>query len=132
MSGDHTSVHASDNDYLKTRAAKLEKKFTDIVTYVFDTGFGSITSLSVTTESRLSDGPQRQRVMLFNLGTSTWDVVDDHNIASGGDTTIGFSVSDPARYLSPSGQVLVRIRSGDTSNVKWKHSIDLVRVTAAP
>jgi PKD repeat protein len=132
MSGDHTSVHTSDNDVLKTKAGKLEGKFADVVTYVYDTGLGSMSSLLVTSESRSSATPQRQRVMLFNTGTFSWDVLDDRNIAGGGDVTTMITVSNPSQYLSPAGQVQVRIRTGDSSNQKWKHSIDLVKLTGAP
>jgi len=70
--------------------------------------------------------------MLFNITTSTWDVMDDRNITTSGDTTTLVTIPNPSRFLSPSGQVMVRIRTGDSSNAKWKHSIDLVKVTVAP
>jgi parallel beta-helix repeat protein len=132
VSGDHTDVHASDDLFLRTRAVKLEGKFSDVVTYLFDTGLGSASSLTITSESRSATIPQRQRIMLRDTASGSWDVMDDRNIATTADVTTVVTVAIPARYLSASGQVQLRIRTGDSTNVKWKHSIDLVKITAAP
>ena len=132
MSGDHTSLHSSDDDYLKTKAKALDGKFSDIVTCVFETGLSSMSSLAVTVEERSKVKPVRQQIFLFNPSTSQWEQVDDRTLTSSVDTTSSVSVHDASRYLSASGQVKVRIQTGDVPGGKFKHYLDLVKITAAP
>ncbi len=131
-SGDHTSVHASDNVSLQIRSSSSGGFQSAQSTYVFETALNGLSSLIVTMEAKVSIKPQRQRVMVFNITTGQWDTLDDRQITSKGDQTVTINVSNPSRYISSSGQVLVRVRSGDVTTSGWKHSIDLVRITAAP
>lgn len=132
LKGDQRSVRASDNSYLKIKARKLEGKFSSMLDYVFETGLASLSSMTVTSESRSSDAPVRQQVLLFNPSTSEWDLIDDRNVASTDDTATLCAVEDAARYLSASGEVRVRIRTTEANGGKWKHFVDLVKITAAP
>lgn len=131
IKGNAGKVRSSDDSYLKIKAARLEGKFSDMVNYVFQTGLTSLSSLAVTSESHSSDSPVRQQIFLLNQSTAEWEMVDDQTFAADNDTTTVSPVSNPSRYLSPSGEVLVRIRT-EAAGGKWKHSIDLVKITAAP
>ncbi|MEK6301172.1 MAG: right-handed parallel beta-helix repeat-containing protein [Acidobacteriota bacterium] len=130
VKGNPAKVRSSDDSYLKIKAAKLEGKFSDVVTYVFETGLASLSSLTVTSESRSSDSPVRQQIFLLNQLTGEWETVDDQTFASDNDTTTVSAVSNPARYLAASGKVQVRIRT-EAAGGKWKHFVDLVKITAA-
>jgi parallel beta-helix repeat protein len=132
MSGDNQSVRASDDSYLKIKSGKLEGKFTDLIDYTFESGLTSMSSLTVTSESRATAQPARQQVFIFNPSTADWEQVDDRSLMSADDDTTTVTVLNPMRYLSSSGQVRVRIRTGDVTGGKWKHFIDLVKITAAP
>ena len=133
LAGDHGSVHASDDSFLLLKATRLDgDKFGDAVTYVFETGLGSLSSLSFTSESRSSKARQRQQMFLFNASSGEWDLVDTRTLTTTDETTVSVQVPAPSAYISTAGQVRLRIRTGDTRSAKWKHSIDLLKITAAP
>ncbi|MEW6212237.1 MAG: PKD domain-containing protein [Acidobacteriota bacterium] len=130
--GNHTSVHLSDGVYLQIKSGSSDGFQTVQSTYLFETSLPALSSLVVTVEAKVSVKPQQQRVMLFNFATGQWDTLDDRRITSKSDQTVLIDVSNPALYISSSGQVRVRLRSGDVTASRWKHSIDLVKITAAP
>ncbi|MFY9610665.1 MAG: right-handed parallel beta-helix repeat-containing protein [Blastocatellia bacterium] len=132
LKGDQQSVRASDNSYLKIKARKLEGQFSSLLNYVFEVGLASLSSLTMTSESRSSGSPVSQQVFLFNPSTAEWDLIDDRRVTSTDDTTTVCVVADAARYLSASGEVRVRIRTTRVTSGKWKHFVDLVKITAAP
>jgi hypothetical protein len=131
IKGNSGKVRSSDGSYLKIKAAKLDGTFSDMVNYVFQTGLASLSSLVVTSESHSSRSFVRQQILLLNQSTGVWEMVDDQTLTSDNDTTTVSSVSDSSRYLSASGEVQVRIRT-EAVGGKWKHSVDLVKITAAP
>jgi len=132
-SGSHVDVHASDDTYLVLDTAKLSGKYTDKVEYSFGTDLSSLSSLTVTVECHPdSQTPHRQRTNLWNYSTSIWDQIDERNLTTTSDTTAVISVSSPAPYISPSGEVIVYVRTGDIAKSSWQHYVDLVKITAAP
>ncbi len=131
-SGDHASVHSSDDVVLKITASTSSGLRTAQSTYLFETALNSLSSLVVTVEAKVSVKPQRQRVMVFNFSTSQWDTLDDRQIASKSEQAVTINVSNPSLYISVSGQARVRVRSGDLATKTWKHSVDLVKITATP
>jgi PKD repeat protein len=131
-SGTHASVHSSDNVVLKIATSNSGGFQTAQSTYLFETSLTGLSSLTVTTETNVSAKPQRQRVMVFNIATGQWDTLDDRRITSKSDQTVAINVSNPSLYISATGQVRVRIRSGDLTTNGWKHSVDLVKITATP
>ena len=130
QSGDHTSVHASDNVYLVVRSAKSGKKHKEQVTYTYSTGLGSLSSLSVTVEGKVSAGTQPQTVYVYNYSTSSWTSVSTGTLTTS-DSTVNPTVSNPSQYIS-GGTVQVRVYTGGTGNTQYDHSTDLVKITAAP
>jgi hypothetical protein len=130
-SGNHTSTHASDDVTLQIRTVNSGGFHTAQSTYVFETALGQLSSLKVTAETKVSIKPQRQRVMIFNVTTGQWDTLDDRSITSKSDQTVTINIENPSRYIS-AGRVRVRVRSGDRATSRWKHSVDLVKITAAP
>jgi parallel beta-helix repeat protein len=130
--GNHTSAHSSDGVYLQIKSGSSNGLQTAQSTYLFETRLAGLSSLAVTVEAKVSVKPQQQRVMLFNFATLQWDTLDDRQITSRSEQTATINVSTPSLYISSSGQVLVRLRSGDATTSGWKHSIDLVKITAAP
>ncbi len=131
-SGNHTSVHSSDDVTLQIRSSNSGGLQAAQSTYLFETALNRLSSLTVMTEAKVSIKPQRQRVMVFNFSTNQWDTIDDRQITSKSDQAVTINVSNPSLYISASGQVRVRIRSGDSTTSGWKHSVDLVKITAAP
>ena len=130
--GDHTSTHLSDDAYLVVKSVALDERFGDQLVYTFETGLTSTSSLIVTTEARANVTPQRQRVFLFNFSAGVWELVDERTLGST-EAIIAFDVSNPSRYLSSSGQIRLRIRTGDSeAGSRWKHFVDLVKITVQP
>jgi PKD repeat protein len=129
-SGDHTSVHASDNAYLVVGSAKVAGKQTEQVTYTFNTGLGSLSSLSLTVEGKVSTGPQPQTVYAYNYSSSTWTSVSTSTLTTS-DSTVNPTVSSPGNYIS-GGTVQVRLKTGGSGSTVYDHSTDLVKITAAP
>ncbi|HWO02254.1 MAG TPA: PKD domain-containing protein [Blastocatellia bacterium] len=132
LKGDRKSVRFSDDSYLKIKAPKVDGKFSDMVNYVFETALTSVSSLTVSSESRSSIASVRQQIFLFNHSTGEWDLADDRSSTGSDDSTTIVPVSNSSLYFSPSGEVRVRIRTGDVTGGKWKHYIDQVKITAAP
>jgi len=130
QSGDHTSVHASDNVYLVVASAKVQNKQTAQVTYSFSTGLGSLSLLSFTAEGKVSAGTQPQTVYVYNYSTSTWDSKSTSTLTTS-DTTATATVASPASYIS-GGTVQVRVKAGGSGSTAFTHSTDLVKITAAP
>lgn len=130
QSGDHTSVHASDNAYLVVRSAKSTGKQKEQVTYNYSTGLGSLSYLRFTVEGKVSTGSQPQTVYVYNYSTSTWDSKSTSTLSTT-DSTVDVEVANPANYIS-GGTVQVRVYTGGTGSTTYDHSTDLVRITAAP
>jgi PKD repeat protein len=130
QSGDHTSVHVSDNAYLVIRSAKAAGKQTAQVSYTFTTGLPSLSSLSVTVESKVSAGSQPVTVYAYNYATASWTSIATGTLTTT-DSTLNASVPSPGSYLS-GGTVQVRVKAGGSGRDVFDHSTDLVKITAAP
>ncbi len=134
-SGDHTDTHASDDVYMVVTSVKVGGKQCTIIEYTFETGLSSVSSMSLTSESKVSYVPppdgHRERVYVYNYSTSDYDLLGD-DLVLGTDTTNVTGVPSPSDYLSAGGQVKVEIRTGDRDRDVFDHSIDLVKITAAP
>ena len=129
-SGDHTSVHASDDVYLVITAARVAGKYTAQVSYTFNTGLGSLSSLVVTTEGKVSTGTQPLTVYAYNYSTSTWTSIATGTLTTT-DSTVNPTVSNPSQYIS-GGTVQVRVKVGGSGGTAFSNSTDLVKITAAP
>lgn len=130
--GDHTSAQLSDNAYLVVKSVALDGKFGDQLVYTFETGLTSISGLIVTTEARANLAPQTQRIFLFNFSAGVWEIGDERAVGST-EAVVAFDVANPSRYLSSNGQIRLRIRTGDSgTDSRWKHFVDLVKITAQP
>src|SRR6185503_11635822 len=132
IDGDHESVHAADDSYLRLKTAELDGLFSDVITYAFDTRLASLSSLAVTSASRSKTAPVRQQIFLFNYSSGQWEQIDDREIATKKEVTMTVAVRNPSWYLSAAGEVRVRIKTGDVSGGRWKHFVNLVKITAAP
>ena len=134
VSGGLSDLAASDDSYLVIDSAKNIGKQSTYMIYTFDTGLGSLSSLTVTSESHPSLAPQRERVRVWDYSIGNWSgVVGDTWRNTTSDETLVTQVLpvDP-NYLSPTGEVKIRVRTGDAGGDVWTHSIDLVKITAAP
>jgi len=129
-SGDHTSVHSSDNVYLVIGSAKVSNKQTATVSYTFTTGLGSLSSLVVTVEGKVSAGTQPLTVYAYNYSTSTWTSIATGTLTTT-DSTVTPTVSSPASYIS-GGTVQVQVKAGGSGSTAFDNSTDLVKITAAP
>ena len=129
-SGDHTSVHSSDNVYLVIGSAKVSNKQTAQVSYTMNTGLGSLSLLTVTVEGKVSAGTQPLTVYAYNYSTSSWTSIATGTLTTT-DSTVTPSVSSPASYIS-GGTVQVRVKAGGSGSTAFDHSTDLVKITAAP
>jgi len=133
VSGDHTSTHASDNVYWRIAAVKNGGNKNVQVAYTFETGLGSLSSLTLTLESHPTLQPQRQRIYLWDYTTNNWSsVLSDTMLTSTSDQTSVIPISNPANYRSSTGQVKMRVRTGDQTASAWDHYIDLIKITAQP
>jgi len=129
-SGDHTSVHTSDNAYLVIGSAKVQNKQTAQVSYTMNTGLGSLSLLTVTVEAKVSVGMQPLTVYAYNYSTSTWTSIATGTLTTT-DSTVTPSVSNPSQYIS-GGTVQVRVKVGGSGSTAFDNSTDLVKITAAP
>ena len=129
-SGDHTSVHSSDNVYLVIGSAKVANKQTAQVSYTMNTGLGSLSYLTATVESKVSAGTQPLTVYAYNYSTSSWTSIATGTLTTT-DSTVNPTVSNPSQYLS-GGTVQVRVKAGGSGSTAFDHSTDLVKITAAP
>ena len=129
-SGDHTSVHASDNVYMVVGAAKSGNKYTAQVSYTYNTGLSSLSALTVTVEGKVSTGSQPVTVYAFNYSTSTWTSVGTGTFTTT-DSTLTPTVSSPANYLS-GGTIQTRVKVGGTGSTAFDSSTDLAKITATP
>ena len=128
--GDCSTVHDSDNVYLVVGSARSGSKQSTQVTYTFNTGLNSLSSLSFTVEGRVSVGSQPQTVYLYNYSTSAWVSVGKTTLTTT-DTTAMANVSSPANYIS-GGTVQVRVKAGGSGSTAFDSSTDLVKIRAAP
>ena len=133
VSGGLSDLAASDDSYLVVDSAKYTGKQSTFVIYTFETGLGSLSSLTITAESHPSVAPQRERIRVWDYSSGDFSgVLGDAWRNTTSDETLVSPIPDPANYVSPSGQVQIRIRTGDDGSTVWTHSIDLVKITAAP
>jgi PKD repeat protein len=130
VSGDHTSVHSSDNVYLVVHSATAGSKQATQQTHVFNTGLSSLSALSVTLEGKVTVASEPVHIYLYNYSSSSWtNVKSDHFGTS--DITLNVDVSSPGNYIS-SGTVQVRIVTGYVHTVAYNLSTDLLKITATP
>jgi PKD repeat protein len=129
-SGDHTSVHASDDVYLVVHSAKSGSKQTAQVSYTYSTGLGSLSYLKVTAEGKVGAGSQPLTVYAYNYSTSIWTSIATGTLTTA-DSTVTPVVPNPSQYLS-GGTVQVRVKAGGSGSTAFDHSTDLVKITAAP
>ena len=103
QSGTHTDLHASDDSYLVVNAVKLSGKYGTKMRYTFETGLGSLSSLSITYENHPTTQPHTQQISVHNYSTGLDDEVDNASITSTSDTTYQATVSNPASCISATG-----------------------------
>ncbi|MBN1461539.1 MAG: hypothetical protein JXA57_18575, partial [Armatimonadetes bacterium] len=63
---------------------------------------------------------------------SSWVDVDLRNVTATSDTTVVITVTDPAPYISATGEVLIKVWMGGAGKTVWNHHIDFVKITASP
>ena len=127
VSGDVTDVHYSDDQYLVHSYVQSFKGVR--LDFTFNTGLGSLSSLSFTVEGKLSTGTQTQTVYVYNYSTSAWDSYSTSALTTS-DTTVSNSVTNPGNYIS-GGTVEVRVQVGPQKSSSYDHYADLVKITAA-
>src|SRR5262249_27749587 len=132
ISGDASSLNASDGDYLRVKAARLDGSFGDVITYDFVPAPGHVASMTVTSVSRASLAPQRQQIMLYDFTAAGWVVVSDSVLEVSGESSTSVNVSNAAAFVSPTGAVRIKVRTGDMSSSKWKHFVNLLRISIGP
>jgi len=137
VSGDHTSTHASDDVRMVVNSVKSSGKQSVHIAYTFETGLGSLSSLSVTDEVQLSNlggaGYQYRYVDVWNYSTGAWVQIESIRIyTAGADVTNTTNVPSPANYRSATGQVKVRMRYGEVNTIAWTLSVDMMKITAQP
>jgi parallel beta-helix repeat protein len=128
LSGDVSSLGAADAVYLKVKTAKLDGSFGDVVTYDFEPG-GLVSSITVTLVSHPSAAPQRQQIMMYNFSSGDWVTMSDSLLSTTADATTAVSVMGAAPFVSPAGVVRVQVRTGDMGGQRWKHFVDLVKIS---
>jgi len=131
VSGDHTSVHASDDSYLVVQSIKEGKHITR-TDYTFNTGLGSLSYLKVTVEGHVGSGSssEPQKFYLWNYSTSGWTQVGTQTMLTGSDTTeVVDNIANPGNYIS-SGTVKLRVQTGGWNFSQYNHYMDLVKITA--
>ena len=133
VSGGIAQVQASDDSYLVVSSARVTGQQSTQIEYYIDTDLSAVSTMSVTQEWRHEGvtNDQRQRTYLYNFTSSGWDEVDNRMVNCTTDTTVTFDVSNPAPYLSSTGEVHVRFWCGDAGKTAWTHYVDLIKITAA-
>ncbi len=127
QSGNHVSVHASDDAYLVVASAKSGSKQTEQVTYSFATGLTGLSSLSVTVEGKVSAGSQPQSISLYNYARGKWELKSSSALTPL-DSTVQFNVNNPGNYIS-GGTVQVRVKTGG-GRTGYSHLTERVSITA--
>ena len=112
-------------------SAALRGKQNVTIEYFFNTGLSSLSSLTITVEEHPTVAPQRQRIRVWNFTTSEYDQVDDRNMTTTSDQTTVINVSNPAPYISGTGQVQLYVRTGDLGSTTYTLNVDLVKITAS-
>lgn len=132
QSGTLSDTYASDDSYLVVQTDKLTGQQSTEIEYTFSTGLGSLSNLSVTQEWRAEGvtSGQRQRTILWNYSSGSWDEIENQIYDVTSDTTVVVTVPSPQNYIS-GGEVRVMLRCGDNGKVVFDHYIDLVKITAS-
>ncbi|UCC67955.1 MAG: PKD domain-containing protein [Armatimonadota bacterium] len=133
VAGGVPELQASDDTYMQVASAKAVGKQSTWIHYSFETGLSSLSGLTITSESHPSLAPQRERIRVWDFSAEAWTgVVGDNWLNTTSDQTTVTVVPSPADYISPTGEVRIRIRTGDAGGDVWDHFIDLVKITAQP
>jgi len=111
-------------------SVKISNKQTAQVSYTFNTGLGSRSSLTVAVEGKVSAGTQPLAVYAYKYRTSTWTSIATGTLTTT-DNTVNPTVSSPANYVSGE-TVQVWVKVGGNGLTAFDSSTDLVRITAAP
>ena len=131
VSGTLADTYSSNDVWWVIHSAKSGGKQNTEIDYTFETGLSSLSSLTITIESHPTVAPQAQWVYLWN-GSSWAGPLSTISLTSTSDQTTVIPISDPGQYLYGTGQVKMRVRTGNLDRTEWDHYIDLVKITAAP
>jgi PKD repeat protein len=132
ISGGLSDLVSSNDSYLAVESVKEGGNQRTYVIYTFDTGLSSLSSLTITIEAHPTIAPQRERIYMWTGGG--WSsTVSDHWRNTTSDETLVSNIPDPADYIDPAtGEVKIRVRTGDSTKDTWTNYIDLVKITAQP
>ena len=134
VSGTLADTYTSNDAYLVVHTVALTGQQSTDIQWNFNTGLSSLSSLSVTQEWRAQGitGQLRQRTRLYNFGSGGWVEVDNRMVTVSSDTTVVVNITNPAPYISGTGEVRAKILCGDNGKTAFDNYIDLVKITAAP
>ena len=128
--GDCSTVHDSDNIYLVVGSARSGSKQSTQVTYTFNTGLNSLSSLSLTVEGKVSAGSQLQAVSVYNYARGVWDAVSTSTLTTT-DTTVITNVPSALNYIG-GGIIQLHVKVGGSGSTAFDSFTDVVKLRAAP
>ena len=126
-SGSFSNLAANDASYYTVNSTTIgSTRFTDwYASAIISQAPGSVSTLTTTYDGKYSRSGRTQTLYLFNWSTSTWTQLDSRSVGTS-DVTISNTQSSPANFISPAGEIRVRILGSGGGNKSFTCSGDQV------
>jgi beta-lactamase superfamily II metal-dependent hydrolase len=86
----------------------------------------SVTKLTTTYDGKYSRSSTTQTLYLYNWSTATWTQIDSRTVGQS-DVIVANVQTSPASFVSPTGEIRLRVRGSRTNNQSYTCSGDYVR-----
>jgi len=127
VSGGVGNLAANDSSYYVLNAARVSKNYLVdwYAAVTISEAPASVSKLTLTFDGKLS-ASLNQKLYAYNWTTSSWVQIDSRTVGTT-DTTVNWTTTSPAAYISSTGGI--RLRQYVTRTSSYSSSSDFVRFT---
>jgi len=128
-SGSFSNLSTNNESYYQVNSTTSNPRITDwYASVVISEAPASVSKLVTTYNGDYTKSNTTQTLYLFNWSTATWTQIDSQVVGTA-DVTITNTQVTPANFLSPTGEVRLRVRGSRSSNQSFIGRGDFVQFT---
>ena len=127
-SGSFSSLTGNDGAYYVVNSTTSgATRFTDwYASVTIAQAPGSVVTLTTTYDGKYSRSGRTQTLYLYNWSTGSWTQIDSRSVGQS-DVTITNTQSSPANFISPAGEIRLRVLGSGGTNKSFTGSGDQVQ-----
>lgn len=126
-SGSFSNLSSNNASYYVVNSTTSQPRLTDWYANVtIAQAPASVTKLTTTYDGKYSRNSTTQTLYLYNWSTASWTQIDSRTVGQN-DVTVTSTQTSPASFLSPTGEIRLRVRGSRSNNQSFTCSGDYVR-----